>query len=86
MLSCFFRLLLIVALLALLSHSLARDEWCSEDHDHGDDDDHDDDDDDHDGEEEIDAHAEDFLVELFHLYGTNETCVITEEGRRSHLY
>ena len=91
-----------MTVLALMSHALARDDWCSaahddhedEDHAHEDEHDHahedehdhahDDDDDDHasddDSSEEIDAHPEDFLVELFHLYGTNDTCVITEEG------
>ena len=40
----------------------------------------DDDEDDHDDEDHADVHPEDFLVELFHTYGTEETCTIAEEG------
>ena len=78
------RFVLFTALLLLTTRALARDEWCSAEHDemHDDHDDADGDhhDDDHHEDELADVHPEDFLAELFHAYGTNETCRIEEEG------
>ena len=80
-----YRLVLFTALLLLASRALARDEWCMADHDemHDDDDHHHSDENDHEhahDETHADVHPEDFLAELFHAYGTNETCRIEEEG------
>ena len=61
--------MLFTCFLLLATHALATEEWCS-DHDE----------DDHDDEDHADVHPEDFLVELFHTYGTEESCTIAEEG------
>ena len=58
-------LLLFLCLTGTLSQ---RDEWCESDHDH-----------EEEGEEGL-PHEEDFLLELFHLFGDNTTCRILEEG------
>ena len=59
-------------LLVLLVHGAwtQRDDWCLAEHDHSE------------GEEAL-PHVEDFLVELFQLYGDNATCRMLEEGRSS---